>query len=116
MDDELAALAPWCADAVVVGVSGGATMGLAMAAAGVPFTAAFLHEPAVGSLLPGLLDAVVAAYAAGGAAAFGAALYGPAWTPSELAGTSTDAGTGTDADRVARDIAMFRRFEPAAPA
>ena len=49
---ETAALRPSCAGAVVAGVSGGATLGLALAAAGVP-AAAVLHEPAVGSLLPG---------------------------------------------------------------
>ena len=53
------------AGALVVGVSGGATLGLELAARGVGFRAAVLHEPAVGSLLPGLLDGVAAAYGAG---------------------------------------------------
>ena len=104
---EVAALAEVCADAVVVGVSGGATLGLALLAAGVPLAGAVLHEPAVGSLLPGLLAPVVAAYADGGVAGFGAALYGPAWDPAMAPG---------DPEAVRRDLAMFRAFEPAPPA
>jgi pimeloyl-ACP methyl ester carboxylesterase len=102
---EVAALAPACAGAVVVGVSGGATLGLALLAAGVPVAGAVLHEPAVGGLVPGLLAPVAAAYASGGVAAFGAALYGPAWNP---------AMAPQDPDAVRRDLAMFRAFEPAA--
>jgi len=105
---EVTALTADCRGAVVAGVSGGATLGLALAAAGVPMAAALLHEPAVGSLVPGLLAPFRAAYAAGGTAAFAAALYGPAWTPDEAP---------ADADAVvARDLAMFAAFEPAAPA
>ena len=104
---EVAALRPACEGAVVAGVSGGATLGLALAASGVPMAAALLHEPAVGSLLPGLLDDVRAAYDEGGTAAFGAALYGRAWTPAEAP---------AEAGAVRRDLAMFRAFEPAAPA
>jgi pimeloyl-ACP methyl ester carboxylesterase len=105
---EVAALRPVCAGAVVAGVSGGATLGLALAAAGAAApAAAVLHEPAVGSLRPGLLDQVRAAYAAGGVPAFGRALYGPAWTVAEAP---------ADPDAVARDLGMFTRFEPAAPA
>ncbi|WP_232303720.1 alpha/beta fold hydrolase [Pseudofrankia sp. DC12] len=88
------------------GVSGGATLGLAALATGVPLAAAVLHEPAVGSLLPGLLAPMAAAYASGGVAAFGSALYGPSWRP-------TDAPA--DPDAVARDLSMFLRFEPAVP-
>jgi len=102
---ETAALRPCCAGAVVGGVSGGATLGLALAAAGVP-AAAVLHEPAVGSLLPGLLGPVRAAYAAGGVPAFARALYGSAWTPAEAP---------ADPGAVARDLAMFSAFEPAPP-
>jgi pimeloyl-ACP methyl ester carboxylesterase len=103
---ESAALRPACAGAVVAGVSGGATLGLALAAAGVP-ASAVLHEPAVGSLLPGLLDQVRAAYAEGGVPAFARALYGPAWTTAEAP---------ADPGAVARDLAMFTGFEPSAPA
>lgn len=103
---EAAALRPSCSGAVVAGVSGGATMGLALAAAGVP-EAAVLHEPAVGSLLPGLLDQVRSAYAEGGVPAFARALYGSAWTAAEAP---------ADPSAVARDVAMFTSFEPAAPA
>lgn len=104
---EVAALRQQCAGALVVGVSGGATLGLALAAAGVPMAGALLHEPAVGSLLPGLLDGVRTAYSAGGVSAFARALYGPAWT---------DAEAPADQGAVARDLAMFAAFEPAAPA
>ncbi|WP_307873963.1 MULTISPECIES: alpha/beta fold hydrolase [unclassified Frankia] len=88
------------------GVSGGATLGLAALATGVPLAAAVLHEPAVGSLLPGLLAPMAAAYASGGVAAFGSALYGPSWRPTD---------GPIDPDAVARDLSMFLRFEPAAP-
>lgn len=100
---EVAALAPVCAETVVVGVSGGATLGLALLAAGVPVAGAVLHEPAVGSLVPGLLAPVAAAYASGGVAAFGAALYGAAWSASMAP---------ADPDAVRRDLGMFRSFEP----
>jgi pimeloyl-ACP methyl ester carboxylesterase len=103
---EVAALRDVCHGAVVAGVSGGATLGLALAAAGVSMRAALLHEPAVGSLYPGLLDQVRAAYQAGGVPAFASALYGPAWTADEAPG---------DPGAVARDLAMFSAFEPSAP-
>jgi pimeloyl-ACP methyl ester carboxylesterase len=104
---EVAAVRSLCGGAIVAGVSGGATLGLALAAAGVPMSVAVLHEPAVGSLYPGLLDGVRAAYRAGGVPAFAAALYGPSWTAAEAPG---------DPGAVARDLAMFAAFEPAAPA
>ena len=88
----------------MVGVSGGATLGLALACASSHLAGAVLHEPAVGSLVPGLLDHVVAGWTTGGVAGFGSALYGPSWDPSMAP---------ADADAVARDLAMFRRFEPA---
>jgi pimeloyl-ACP methyl ester carboxylesterase len=103
---EVDALAEVCADAVVVGVGGGATLGLALLAAGVPTAGAILHEPAAGSLVPDLLAPMAAAYASGGVAAFGAALYGPAWTT---------AMAPDDPDAVRRDLGMFRAFEPSAP-
>lgn len=104
---EIEFLAPLCDGAVVFGVSGGATLGLELAARGVEMTAAFLHEPAAGSLAPGLLDHVVDAFRDDGVAGFGSALYGPAWDPSL---TTSDAAT------VAREFAMFRAFEPRPPA
>lgn len=103
LDTELAFLAPLAEGAVVVGVSGGATLGLALAASDVAITGAVLHEPAVGSLVAGLLDHVVAGYRSGGVAGFGRALYGPAWSPSMAP---------ADPGAVARDLAMFRAFEP----
>jgi pimeloyl-ACP methyl ester carboxylesterase len=107
LDAELAALEPLCKGAIVAGVSGGATLGLALAARGTGLAGALLHEPAVGSLLPGLLAPMVAAYQAGGPPAFAATLYGPAWTTEEAP---------ADPAAVGRDLAMFRVFEPAAPA
>lgn len=103
LDAECAALAPLCADSCVVGVSGGATLGLELAARGVPMTGALLHEPAAGSLAPGLLAHVAEALAADGVDGFGRTLYGELWEPS--------------ACRVAREVveaelAMFGRFEP----
>jgi pimeloyl-ACP methyl ester carboxylesterase len=100
---ELAALEPHCSGALVAGVSGGATLGLALLAAGVPMAGAVLHEPAAGSLAPGLLDAVAAAYEQGGVDGFATTLYGSAWSP-ELG--------PEDADAVRRDLTMFRAFEP----
>ncbi|MBL7494787.1 alpha/beta hydrolase [Frankia sp. CNm7] len=88
------------------GVSGGATLGLAALAAGVPLAAAVLHEPAVGSLLPGLLAPMAAAFESGGVTAFGRALYGASWRPSDAP---------ADPGAVGRDLAMFLRFEPAMP-
>ncbi|MBX6391577.1 MAG: alpha/beta hydrolase [Frankia sp.] len=87
------------------GVSGGATLGLAALAAGMPLAGAVLHEPAVGRLLPGLLAPVAAAFAAGGVAAFGRTLYGSRWQVSHAP---------ADHGAVERDLAMFQRFEPAA--
>jgi pimeloyl-ACP methyl ester carboxylesterase len=107
LDAEIAALAPPLTPAMMAPLHSGATLGLALTASGAGLAGAVLHEPAVGSLLPGLLDPMVAAYQAGGAPAFAARLYGPAWTPEE---------GPVDRDAVGRDLAMFRAFEPAPPA
>jgi pimeloyl-ACP methyl ester carboxylesterase len=104
---ELDALRPIVEESFLVGVSGGATLGLAFAASPVRLAGAILHEPAVGSLLPGLLGPVAAAYAENGVPGFGAALYGPRWDPSMAS---------ADPDAVARELPMFRAFEPAAAA
>ena len=101
---ELAALSSVAPGAFVVGVSGGATLALALAASDVQLAGAIAHEPAVGSLAPGLLAPMATAYASGGATAFAETLYGPSWQPSmapDAAGT------------VARELPMFRAFEPA---
>lgn len=107
LDREIEFLEPLCADAFVVGVSGGATLGLELAARGVPMRAAVLHEPAAGSLAPGLLDHVSLGFRTGGVEGFGRALYGSRWHRGL-----------TDADEltVAREFAMFRSFEPSQPA
>lgn len=102
---EVTALAPFVEGAWVVGVSGGATLGLALAAAGVPLAGAVLHEPAVGSLEPHLLVPVAAAFAADGTAGLGGALYGASWD-------MTMSGPVSEADTAA-ELAMFRSFEPA---
>ncbi|MEU1984820.1 alpha/beta hydrolase [Nocardia sp. NPDC019395] len=103
MDTEIAALAPLCEQAFVIGVSGGATLGLEMASRGVHFTGALLHEPAAGSLAPGLLDDVARAFERDGVPGFGCALYGAGWGPDL---------TTASRDTVARELAMFRAFEP----
>jgi pimeloyl-ACP methyl ester carboxylesterase len=104
LDRELAWLAPQVTDSWVVGMSGGATLGLALAAAGAPIAGALLHEPAAGGLAPDLLTPAAAAFARGGTAEFGATLYGPSWRPA-MAG-------GIDESVTARELAMFRSVEP----
>jgi len=106
LDLEIEHLAPLCSGAMVVGVSGGATLGLELVSRGVPIAAALLHEPAVGSFAPGLLNHVADGLAAGGVAGFGRALYGPFWTSEE-----------TEADQavVEREFAMFGGFHPSPP-
>lgn len=100
---EIEALSAVSAGALVVGASGGATLALALAASTVQLVGAIAHEPAVGSLVPGLLAPMAAAYAEGGASAFAATLYGASWSPS----------MAPDADAtVARELPMFRAFEP----
>jgi len=106
LDDEIGDLAPLCDGALVVGVSGGATLGLELVARGFAHHGAVLHEPAVGSLLPGLLTPVAEAFASGGVEEFARTLYGQTWSP-HLAPEESDC--------VARDLAMFRTFEPSAP-
>jgi pimeloyl-ACP methyl ester carboxylesterase len=106
MDSETRWLADYAAGAFVVGISGGATLGLALASSSTQLLGALVHEPAVGSLAPGLLDPIVAAYAAGGTAGFGAALYGPGWTLD----------MAPDDAPLTPELAMFRAYEPAVPA
>jgi pimeloyl-ACP methyl ester carboxylesterase len=103
LEVELDWLAARAAGAVVVGVGGGATLGLALAGRPLRTQAMLLHEPAVGSLVPELLTPMAEAYAAGGVAGFATCLYGSSWQPSM-------APSGTDT--VTRDLAMFRGFEP----
>jgi len=103
LDTEIAFLTPLCSGAHVVGVSGGATLGLELLARGVEVESAFLHEPAAGSLAPTLLAGVVSAFAAGGVEGFGATLYGPLWRRSM---------TTASAAVVQRELAMFSSFEP----
>lgn len=109
---DLARELDWLADlsegAWVVGISGGATLGLALTATGMTLAGAVLHEPAVGSLVPGLLAPMAAAFEQGGTVAFARELYGPSWAPM--------AGAAWLGDEVtARELAMFRSFEPTAP-
>lgn len=106
LDTEVEFLAPLCAGATVIGVSGGATLGLELAARGVPLRAALLHEPAAGSLAPGLLAHVADGLASGGVRGFGRALYGPRWAPTM---------TVADEATVRREFAMFGAFEPRRP-
>ncbi|WP_327148092.1 alpha/beta fold hydrolase [Nocardia sp. NBC_01329] len=103
METEITALASLCEGAFVVGVSGGATLGLEMASRGVEFAGALLHEPAAGSLAPGLLDEVARSFERAGVAGFGRTLYGRSWSPELTVATR---------DTVAGELAMFRAFEP----
>lgn len=103
---EVAWLASIAADGWVVGMSGGATLGLGLTATGTPLLGAVLHEPAVGSLAPHLLAPVVHRFRVSGVAGLGRALYGDAWTPA-LSGDVREAVAGTE-------LEMFRGFEPAA--
>jgi pimeloyl-ACP methyl ester carboxylesterase len=102
---ELAHLESAVADRFVVGVSGGATLALGLASR-VRLAGALIHEPAVGSLVPGLLAGVRAAFTSGGTTAFARALYGDSWETTD--------GVGDD-DVTARELAMFSRFEPSPP-
>ncbi|GAB7005545.1 hypothetical protein JCM18899A_30180 [Nocardioides sp. AN3] len=110
LDLELEWLSGLVADSWLVGLSGGATLGLALSARGGSFAGAVLHEPAVGSLVPDLLTPMRVAFAAGGTAAFARTLYGPSWSV-DLCGV----GLWLDDDVTARELAMFSGFEPAAP-
>lgn len=107
LDRELAWVLPHVAGAWVVGMSGGATLGLALAASGAPIAGAVLHEPAVGGLAPDLLAPAAEAFARGGTTEFGATLYGPSWSPSMTGGVDDTVTAG--------ELAMFRGFEPADP-
>jgi pimeloyl-ACP methyl ester carboxylesterase len=104
LETEIDALQDVCTDAVVVGVSGGATLGLELASRGIPILAGVFHEPAAGSLAPGLLAHVAQGLRSGGIEGFGRALYGPSWQLEEAR---------PDLEVVAREFAMFSRFEPA---
>ena len=104
LDTEVAFLAPMCVDAMVVGVSGGATLGLEVAARGIRLRGALLHEPAAGSLAPGLLSHVAEGLERDGVRGFGKALYGD--------GRNTSFTRATEAT-VRREFAMFGAFEPA---
>ncbi len=109
LEAELDWLAPQVEGAWVVGMSGGATLGLALAARGVPLAGAVLHEPAVGSLAPSLLAPMTASFADGGTARFARTLYGFSWSPEAVGGV----GPWLDDEVTARELAMFRNFEPA---
>jgi len=104
---DLRAESAWLAEhargAWVVGMSGGATLGLELVRNGTPLAGAVLHEPAVGSLHPDLLAPVTEAFATGGTSRLARALYGESWQPAMAA---------TDDVTTARELAMFRGFEP----
>lgn len=104
LDEELSWLASVAQGAWVVGVSGGATLGLALAATGVPLAGAVLHEPAVGSLAPGLLAPVAAAFESWGVVGLGSTLYGASW--------SLDLCPPAAFTTAPAELAMFRGFEP----
>lgn len=105
LDREVGWLASVAAGSWVVGMSGGATLGLALAATPTPLAGAVLHEPAVGGLSPELLAPVAASFRSGGVVGLGRTLYGESWTP--------DLSGGVDAVAAAAELEMFRSFEPA---
>jgi pimeloyl-ACP methyl ester carboxylesterase len=111
LDAELSWLAAQVEGAWLVGLSGGATLGLALAARGGSFAGAVLHEPAVGSLVPGLLTPMRRAFAERGTAGLARTLYGASWS-ADLCGT----GDWLDDEVTARELAMFASFEPSAAA
>ena len=96
-------------DCVVVGVSGGATLGLAAAISRPDSMVGLItHEPLIGPLEPGLNDRIVNAAdvlrhnrSAEAAAAFLSRLYGRPW-PLD------------DTSRIADDVAQFASFTPTA--
>lgn len=102
---ELGWLATFAEGAWLVGMSGGATLGLAAVASDLPLAGAILHEPAVGSLQPGLLAPVAQAFERDGVAGLGRTLYGASW--------SLDLCPPAAAEAAAAELAMFRGFEPA---
>ncbi|WP_432518997.1 alpha/beta fold hydrolase [Kineococcus sp. SYSU DK006] len=131
LSEELDALRSVSAGAFLVGVSGGATLGWALLSEQLrdelcepqpetqPETqrearpeasrrqapvGALLHEPAAGSLAPGLLEHVRQGLQAHGVQGFGEALYGRGWSASE---------TEISEDALRREFAMFGAFEPA---
>jgi len=104
LDQELEWLAPHVEGSWVLGVSGGATLGLALAASDTPIAGAILHEPAVGRLAPGLLAPFAETFEQGGTQAFGRALYGDSWSLDQ-------APAGGD-PITTRELAMFQAFEP----
>jgi pimeloyl-ACP methyl ester carboxylesterase len=98
-------LAELCDEAVVFGMSGGATLVLSLAARANNARALIAHEPAAGSLSPELFGPLALALAADGVAGFGSALYGPRWSLAD----------GVTLESVTRDLGMFRAFEPQPP-
>lgn len=93
-------------EAVVFGMSGGATLVLELAARGRGGAKALIaHEPAAGSLAPAFFAPLAAALAEGGVPAFGSLLYGPSWQLDPR----------VDPTAVQLDVAMFKTFEPRAP-
>ncbi len=108
-DEEIESLSSAASGAFIVGVSGGATLGWELLSTRYPSTApgspigGILHEPAAGTLVPGLLSHVARALSAQGLAGFGKALYGDTWTA---------AMASVDDSSVAQEFAMFSGFEP----
>ena len=106
-----------CGPGVVVGVSGGATVALAVAIAGVPgVEATVTHEPLVGPLVPALHDRVAAA----GTAltvdpsperidAFLCGLYGDEWRSLPIAAREW---VVDHRSTISREVAQFATFAP----
>lgn len=125
LDTEIENLWSKCSGQIAVGVSGGATLVWELCARGCPLAGAVIHEPAAGSLVPGLLSYPGSAWTGwrnkhnetatssewqqwcrSAAEVFGHRLYGNSWTPEELPRNS---------EAVLRDYLMFSQFEPRKP-
>ncbi|KFJ04196.1 hypothetical protein BISU_1234 [Bifidobacterium subtile] len=112
MDKETDDLWEACSGALVVGVSGGATLAWALASRKCPMLGMIAHEPAAGNLCPGLLSYAGSAWSESTlnpvrrATLFGERLYGTQWNADELP---------SDVAAVSRDYRMFSQFNPAPP-
>jgi pimeloyl-ACP methyl ester carboxylesterase len=112
VDDVVAAMDAAAIDhAVVAGMSGGATVALAMAISRPDrLVRAVAHEPAVGALVPALGELVRGALSAGGGGALARALAGPD-TWAALSDEERD-DVLTLAALIERDAPAFLAFDP----
>lgn len=106
METEINFLSDLAQGTLIVGISGGATLGWELISRTGDPAGALLHEPAAGSLYPGLLKGPIQALEEKGPGSFGRALYGASWSEEEL---------GEETETVTREVAMFSHFDPRPP-